>query len=242
MDSAEFDKFADEYRSLHDENIRASGESHEYFVEYKVRDIYHQMRTAGDLRANLKILDFGAGVGSSIPFFQKYFPSCEVLCADVSRRSLDVAQRRFGATAKYVVFQGTTLPLRSGSFDIAVAACVFHHIPSSEHVGWLREIRRVLANNGGRLFLYEHNPLNPLTARAVANCAFDRDAVLVPAWKMRKKFRAAGYADISLHYRVFFPRFLAPLRFLEFQMWWLPLGAQYCIVGLVPPLAAEARH
>ena len=36
MDSAEFDKFAREYRSLHQANIGASGEAPEYFAEYKM--------------------------------------------------------------------------------------------------------------------------------------------------------------------------------------------------------------
>ena len=39
MDDAEFDRFADDYRSLHAANIRASGETPEFFAEYKVRDV-----------------------------------------------------------------------------------------------------------------------------------------------------------------------------------------------------------
>ena len=39
MDEVEFDKFADEYRSMHAANIKLSGEDPEYFAEYKVVDI-----------------------------------------------------------------------------------------------------------------------------------------------------------------------------------------------------------
>ena len=39
MDVAEFDKFADEYHNLHQENIRITGENPEYFAEYKIRDL-----------------------------------------------------------------------------------------------------------------------------------------------------------------------------------------------------------
>ena len=40
MDSAEFDCFADEYRSLHLENVAVTGEAPEYFAEYKVKALH----------------------------------------------------------------------------------------------------------------------------------------------------------------------------------------------------------
>jgi len=232
MNRNEFDCFADEYYTLHTNNINLTGETPNYFAEYKIRDICTQVGNARRSSANLRILDFGSGVGSSIPFCRQYFPSCYIVCADVSRRSLEIAKSRFGQLASYVLFEGGTLPLRSDAFDIALAACVFHHIPPAEHIGLLQEIRRVLSKKSGRLYLYEHNPLNPLTARAVRTCEFDRNAILIPSWRMRARLRKAGYAKVSVRYRVFFPRSVAFLRFLELRMPYLPLGAQYCLEGL----------
>jgi hypothetical protein len=60
MDRREFDKFADEYSVLHSQNIAVTGELPDYFVEYKARDIYNQMRATGDWRDDLRILDFGS--------------------------------------------------------------------------------------------------------------------------------------------------------------------------------------
>jgi len=242
MNPTEFDKFADEYFDLHARNISVTGEQPEYFAEYKIRDIYDQMRAAGEVRDSLRILDFGSGVGSSIPFYRKYFPRSHVVCVDVSRRSLDLAKRRFGDMASYLLFDGETIPLKSGICDIAFTACVFHHIPKAEHIALLREIRRVLSIKGGRLFLYEHNPLNPLTVHAVNTCEFDHDAVLIPAWKMRSQFQDAGYMEIKVRYRVFFPRSLGFLRGLEFRMPLLPLGAQYCIAGRAPDRGGPEPH
>ena len=232
MNETEFDKFANEYDILHAQNVTIAGESPGYFVGYKIRDICNQISKTRSSCENLRILDFGSGVGSSIPFYRLYFPSCYIVCADVSRRSLELAKGRFGELASYVLFEGEGLPLKSGVFDIALAACVFHHIPCADHVGLLREIRRVLVKKAGRLFIYEHNPLNPLTVRAVRTCEFDRDAVLMPSWRMRTQLRNAGFAKVSIRYRVFFPRFLSLLRFLELRMPYLPLGAQYCVEGL----------
>jgi SAM-dependent methyltransferase len=231
MNHAQFDVFADEYNALHRQNITITGEDPNYFVEYKVRDIHTQIMVSGLRDKNLRILDFGSGVGNAIPFFQRYFTSYHLICADVSERSLGIAERRFGKLADYVLFTGETLPFKSDVFDVAVAACVFHHIPEMEHLLLLRELRRVLSTRAGRLFLYEHNPLNPVTVHAVNTCAFDRDAVLIPSWKMREKLREAGYSNITVYYRVFFPRLLKFLRFLEYRLPFLPIGAQYCITG-----------
>lgn len=207
MDRAQFDKFADEYHALHAQNITVTGEDPDYFVEYKIRDVHSQVLACGCRSRNLRILDFGSGVGNSIPFFRRDFPSCHLVCADVSERSLEVAKRRFGKLADYVLFAGGTLPFEPGVFDVAFSACVFHHIPAIEHLLLLRELRRVLSRRAGRLFLYEHNPLNPLTVHAVNTCVFDSDAVLIPSWDMRKKLRNAGYSNVTVRYRVFFHPF-----------------------------------
>lgn len=232
MNRAEFDRFADEYHALHAQNIGITGETPAYFAEYKIRDVFNETRKTDKMNENLKILDFGSGVGSSIPFWRHYFPGCHLVCADVSPRSLDIANDRFGEAADYVLFEGPRLPLKSQVFDIAFSACVFHHIPQAEHLQLLQEIRRVLAK-GAPLYLYEHNPLNPLTLRAVNTCPFDQNAVLIPPWTMRREFQNAGFHDVALGFRIFFPRILRHLRFLEPHLGFMPLGAQYCITGRV---------
>ena len=71
MDVKEFDKFAEEYLKLHSQNIRVTGEEPEYFAEYKIRDL---KRVSSELKVLPdNILDFGTGVGNSIPFLVKYF-------------------------------------------------------------------------------------------------------------------------------------------------------------------------
>ncbi len=107
---------------------------------------------------------------------------------------------------------------------------MFHHIPHDEHVALLAEIRRVLAP-AGRLFVFEHNPLNPLTRHAVNTCVFDEHAELVLAPTMRRRVRDAGFAAADVRYRIFFPHALRRLRPLEARLTWLPLGAQYYVAA-----------
>jgi hypothetical protein len=47
MDVAEFDQFADEYYRTHAANISASGETPDYFAEYKIKDIVTQLQADG---------------------------------------------------------------------------------------------------------------------------------------------------------------------------------------------------
>ena len=228
MDEVEFDKFADEYRAMHAANIRLSGEDPEYFAEYKVIDIAAELA-----RANIaarRALDFGAGVGYSVPFFARHLPTTRVTCLDVSRKSLEVGAARLGDAAEFTHFDGRTIPFPEGTFDVALASCVFHHIPHEEHVALLAEIRRVLTP-GGRLFVFEHNPLNPLTRHAVNTCEFDEHAKLVTAPTMRRRARDAGFSAADVRYRIFFPHALRRLRPLEAKLTWLPVGAQYYVAA-----------
>lgn len=226
MDEVEFDKFADEYRQLHAANIRLSGEQPEYFAEYKIVDIAAEL--ARDGVAARTALDFGAGVGYSVPHFARHLPETRVTCLDVSRKSLELGEAQHGAAAQFRHFDGRRIPYPDGAFDVALASCVFHHIPHDEHVALLAEIRRVLAP-AGRLYIFEHNPLNPLTRHAVNTCVFDEHAELVLAPTMRGRVRAAGFAAADVRYRIFFPHALRSLRPLEAKLTWLPLGAQYYV-------------
>lgn len=220
---AEFDLLADEYRAVHTANVAITGESPEYFSEYKIADL------AGNLqRRNVNVatlLDFGSGIGNSLPYFRKYFPNCKTTCADISGRSIEIAQTRFPGEESYVQI-GDGVPLADSSQDVVFSACVFHHIPHEEHLHWLTELRRV-TKPGGVLVIYEHNPLNPLTIHAVNTCPLDVNARLIRAATMRQRATAAGWIEARAAYKLFFPSILAKFRPLESRLEWLPVGAQY---------------
>ncbi len=226
MKEAEFDRFAEEYRAIHAGNIRASGDSPEFFAEYKVLDIARRLKHARCVAHT--ILDFGAGVGNSVPHFTRYFPNAALTCADVSAKSLEIAQSRFSGLAEFRKIDESGLGEFRQRFDVIFSACVFHHIPHERHVGWLSRLLKV-ARPEALLAVFEHNPWNPLTVRAVNNCPFDINARLIDARKMRRAVAAAGWRNVESQYRIFFPGQLAALRGLERAMTWLPLGAQYVV-------------
>jgi SAM-dependent methyltransferase len=228
---AEFDLLADEYRNVHKENIAITGETPEYFSEYKIADLAAWC-TGMDISV-ASILDFGSGIGNSLPYFRTYFPGSKINCADVSSRSIEIAQTRFPGDENYLLID-RDIPLPTGSQDVVFSACVFHHISHDEHAHWLTELRRV-TKPGGVLAIYEHNPLNPLTLRAVNTCPLDVNAHLIRGRVMRGRVLKAGWASAQVAYKVFFPSALGKLRPLEQHLEWLALGAQYRMLARKNP-------
>ncbi|MCC7049528.1 MAG: class I SAM-dependent methyltransferase [Alphaproteobacteria bacterium] len=225
---AEFDRLADAYHEQHKANVAITGEEPAYFAEYKIADLAALLAHVPPAA----ILDFGSGIGNSLPYFRRYFPGVASTCADVSARSIAVSKERFPGPERHVQI-GRTIPLPDASQDVAFSACVFHHIPHEDHPHWLAELRRV-TRPGGLLAIFEHNPLNPLTVRAVNTCPLDVNARLIRAGTLRQRAEAAGWRHARIDYRLFFPAALAGLRFLEPSLGWLCLGAQYRLTARRP--------
>jgi SAM-dependent methyltransferase len=229
MEKAEFDKFADEYRSLHAQNVKAYGKGPEFFAEYKIAEVAAIVK-GNAMKDELAILDFGSGIGNSVPFFNKYLPKSKLTCVDVSERSLEICEERFPQMADYRVFDGKKIPAQDNQFDVVFSACVFHHVDECLHVGLFSELRRVL-NPSGLLVIFEHNPWNPLTVRAVNDCPFDENAKLISAPCLSARLKSAGFSSVQTKYRLFLPGMLGHLRFMEPLLGWIPLGAQYYVIG-----------
>lgn len=226
MPKAEFDAVAAQYKAQHAASIRLSGEDTGYFAQYKAEDARAIAAEAGC--APRDMLDFGSGIGNSVAPLRQCFPQAQLTCLDVSAESLALSREGHGEDVRYRSYDGRQLPDDLGEFDLIFTACVFHHIPAEQHIDLLRQLKRRL-RPGGLFILFEHNPWNPLTRHAVNTCPFDENAVLITAPEMRRRLQAAGFADCTVRYRIFFPGALAALRPLERHMTGLPLGAQYSL-------------
>ena len=227
---AEFDLLADEYHVQHKENVAITGEDPEFFSEYKIADLASLI--ADQELPCSSIFDFGSGIGNSLPYFRKYFPGSLISCGDVSSRSIEIAKARFPGEEKYVLIDDQ-IPLPDSSQDIVFSACVFHHIPHESHNHWLQELRRI-TRPGGLLVIYEHNPLNPLTVRAVNTCPLDVNAKLIIGRSMGKRATAGGWVNPKIDYKLFFPSILSSFRPFERHLSWLFLGAQYRMSARAP--------
>ncbi len=229
MDVAEFDLVAEEYLELHAKNVRITGEAPEYFARYKIDEIRRLWsgRSWTDPRV---ILDFGSGIGASLPHLRRNFPAAHIIASDVSQLSLAISRQRFPDIASFELYDGAGEIADEASVDLAFAICVFHHVGADEHVELMQRLRRTL-RSGGALVVFEHNPINPVTQHIVATCPFDKNAVLLGAGKLKARLREAGFRQIESTYTGFFPAPLAPLRRFEPFIGGLPIGAQYYVVA-----------
>ena len=217
---AEFDRYARSYEELHSASVGASGESPEYFHEYKVACLRRLLGAAFDR----PLLDFGCGIANLTRLFVRSFR--DVHGYDPSTESIVLARER----AKEATFFDDESALPRGHYGAIVLSGVLHHVPPFQRKKLLSTVLDLLAP-GGRVVIFEHNPLNPLTRRAVADCPFDDNAVLLYPWEVNRLLRAAGLRDVEREYIVFFPHLLASLRPLEPRLAWLPIGAQVCAWG-----------
>jgi len=219
MTAAKFDDYARSYDALHNQNLAASGEPLEYFSAYKRACLERLGAPVGE-----PLLDYGCGIGNVTQALATSFH--EVHGFDPSSESLKVARERVpGAT-----FHGDLGAVPAAHFASAVVSGVLHHVPRPERTALLEQLREKLRPRG-RVFVFEHNPLNPVTRHSVATCPFDDDADLLWPWQATRLLASAGFTSVTLDYIVFFPRPLAWLRPLEPRLGWLPLGAQMLLVG-----------
>lgn len=221
-----FDEFANDYRALHDESIKLSGTNSSYFCEYKIKEL----AKIEDSNQQFSILDFGCGDGESCQFFRKHFKLSKLKGIDISEESIKKAQEKNITNAVFNPFNGLKIPAEDESYDIVFTSMVFHHIDHKLHAEILEEIHRVLKPKG-RFYIFEHNPLNPLTRKVVRECVFDKDAVLLKSSYALKSIKDIGFKSSKIKYTIFIPRhklfnWLLPLEKLLSK---IPFGAQYFI-------------
>jgi len=217
--AAKFDAYAEDYTRLHANNVSVSGEEPDYFASYKVDCLERK-----GVQRSEHILDFGCGVGNVTAKLAERFQN--VAGYEPSPASAEKARARVPSA----VIHHDIAALPDATFDVAVLSCVLHHVPPSERPRLLEQLLQKL-RRGGRLFVFEHNPFNPVTRYAVATCEFDDDAVLLWPWEAKRLLSDNGFTGVNLDYIVFFPKPLAFLRGLEPRLSWLPAGAQQLLVG-----------
>jgi len=214
-----FDHYAQSYREAHRESVKLSGEAPEYFAEHKLGCL-----ARAGVGREARLLDYGCGTGTLLGLSSGRFQS--LAGYDPSQESLSLARQQ----APSATFYADESAIPDAAFDVAILSGVLHHVPPPERADVVSRVASKLAPSG-RLFVFEHNPYNPLTQRAVKACPFDDDAILLPPGEVRGLLERASLGGVRQDYVLFFPRSLARLRPLEPLLRWFPLGAQTLTVG-----------
>ena len=214
-----FDDYADAYENILHQQLSFFEKDTDYFAEYKT-DLVSQSAVGKPQ----KILEFGCGTGRNLIFLKRNFPASRIYGCDISSKSLEVAARH---NPEAVLFQsGKNKAPYNDHFDLILVACVLHHIPPElwrEKFIQLRDWLKIK----GEIFIFEHNPYNPVTRRLVSSCPYDKGAVLLRPKEVASLLEGVGFRIIERRYVLFFPSLLRKLRFLEKKMAFIPLGGQY---------------
>src|SRR6185369_16641016 len=117
----------------------------------------------------LAVLDYGCGVGSLMRVLAETGARADFTGCDISTGMLRQVEKRWpatlGAAPVLAPRQGASTPFADSQFDVATISAVLHH--------------------GGRLYVFEHNPRNPLVRYVIARTPIDQNAVLLDATEVR---------------------------------------------------------
>jgi ubiquinone/menaquinone biosynthesis C-methylase UbiE len=152
----------------------------------------------GRARADLTILDLGAGTGRFSVLLADAFAS-QVIAVEPSAKMRADAER--GSAHPRVIYRdgaADAIPAADGEFDLALLSMVIHHVP--DLAACARELHRVVKRDGlvfirntfsGRLDGIRHYEFFP-SARAVD------EARLPTVERVREAFERRGFATVAL--------------------------------------------
>jgi ubiquinone/menaquinone biosynthesis C-methylase UbiE len=222
-----FDQYADNYSAEIDKSLGAFGTEHDFFTQHKAWLINRILAKSGRNPANMSLLDVGCGVGKIHRALKDVMQ--KVSGVDVSAESIRLAGHEH-KNCDYRTYDGQHLPYADGNFDMAMAICVFHHIPPAQWQQVAAEMLRVL-KPGGLVLVIEHNPFNPVTRYIVNSCSFDADAVLLSPRRLRKLFERPNAEQVATRSILNIPPKSEILRSLDMSLGLLPIGAQYYLTA-----------
>ena len=220
MKKVDFDEYAENYDTLLQGQLKFFDDV-DYFAEYKAKMVRSSVRK--DPRM---ILEYGCGIGRNLRFLGASFPDAVISGCDPSERSLERAAKE-NPSVKFFLLDDA-LSTHREKFDLIVVANVFHHILPGAWEDTMTLLSEWLEREG-ELFIFEHNPYNPITRHLVRSCPFDKDAVLLSLRRVRSLLLKSGLRIVSNRYILFFPSFLKGLRFLERYLADIPFGGQYLV-------------
>lgn len=228
--NAEFDCYIKNYRKNLDKSLALSGESSDYFAQYKAKKLKEWLPACATKQQT--ILDFGCGDGVMTSFVAHEFPLAKVYGVDPSPASIKEAQEQFKHITFSVNYEDKpNLDYQDNFFDVIFAAGAFHHIPFEYHQGYLKEIFRILKPNG-YFVMFELNPFNPLTVRTFKRNPIDQNATMLTPYYAKNSIKdCLSTAKVSVKFYCFYPKILKYLRWTEKFMTMIPMGALYAVIA-----------
>lgn len=224
-----FDRYADHSYAREVESvIPFTHQGHEFFTRAKVNHPVSLVARRLGEPSEAAVLDVGCGPGVTDAMLLPHVGT--LTGVDVSPGMVEVAAAA-NPSGAYLAYDGVTLPFADDTFDVSFAICVFHHIdPGAPRGRVAAEMVRV-TRPGGLCVVFEHNPYNPLTRRAVNGCAFDEGVTLLTARAAAQHWRQAGARVTDKQYILFLPVSQRVSGAADRVFAKLPLGGQFYVAA-----------
>lgn len=225
-EKVDFDNYASKYEIALEKHLGFFGEENSFFAEYKIKIVKELLKDSEPLR----ILEFGCGIGRNLKYLIKYFPGSEILGCDISKASLDIAEKE-NPSVKFFLLSEDEIKNHYGKYDLVFVSCVFHHIAPPERKKAMSDIYSMM-NKGSSVIIFEHNPYNPVTRHIVNTCEWDTDAILLKMGESAGLLKNSGFEVAEKYYTLFLPAVIEFLRPAEQFLKKLPAGGQYYVRGI----------
>ena len=229
-----FDQVARDYEKIHNQCLPPGVQSESFILQRADHAVQWILSQSGD--GEFSYLDFGCGNGRMLKCLLESDGLKPLLDTgrlrlsgfDTSKDSLKEARALLNGSPVLLAENWSEFP-REIRFDLVVSCHVFHHIPPKERSKTARTLYQRI-KPGGRLVIWEQNPLNPFTRLLVKTCPFDRDARLLRAATTQNLFSQNSFSlRESAYINLLPPQWLKNDRLaaIEKRLLSFPIGAQY---------------
>lgn len=160
--------------------------------------LHRRLVDAAALRPGHRVLEIGCGTGNLALLAKERQPEAVVVGLDPDFAALAQARRK--AHRRHLDVQwdsgsAAELPYPDGSVDRVLSSLMLHHVPPAEKVQALREVRRVLADDGElHLADFGGHPEHGLHARLARRSRMLTDQV---GEGLTSLLREAGFAEFT---------------------------------------------
>ena len=223
--SAVFDEHGQKYSESVNDSIGFTGMDVDFFTRVKADYLFDLIDKRFGAGSSPSLLDIGCGIGNFHPLLTQRLETIHGV--DISANSIAIAGSK-NPEVTYQIYEGERLPYEDQTFDVTLAICVMHHVPTQHWQNFAREMYRV-TKPGGVAIVFEHNPYNPLTMKVVNDCPFDEDAVLLNSRKTHSLFTDSGFEDVERKFIISVPPINRLFRKIDGLFGGIPLGAQYYV-------------
>ena len=124
-----------------------------------IEPLIHGIKTVGlkmyPVHEDMNVLDVGCGTGTLLSLYQGY--TNNIYGIDLSPSMIHIAGKKLGEKAKLRVGSATNMAFRNDQFDLITCCLLLHEVSKRNRIGILKEVKRVLRQDG-RILLIDYHP------------------------------------------------------------------------------------